>query len=75
MDKYLFVYHDQLEYIGQLNPNIIDQAYAALNEEQIEEYNELTTQNGKVNYLLAYDAKVFVKVAYHNIRSIPLLRK
>lgn len=47
MDKYLFVYHDQLEYIGQLNPNIIDQAYAALNEEQIEEYNELTTQNGK----------------------------
>lgn len=41
MDKYLFVYHDQLEYIGQLNPNIIDQAYAALNEEQIEEYNIL----------------------------------
>ncbi|PXA61277.1 CDP-glycerol--poly(glycerophosphate) glycerophosphotransferase, partial [Staphylococcus pseudintermedius] len=26
MDKYLFVYRDQLEYIGQLNPNNIDQA-------------------------------------------------
>ena len=61
MDKYLFVYHDQLEYIGQLNPNIIDQAYAALNEEQIEEYNELTTQNGKANYVLANEAKVFRK--------------
>lgn len=72
MDKYLFVYHDQLEYIGQLNPNIIDQAYAALNEEQIEEYNELTTQNGKVNYLLAYDAKVFRKggVSQHTVYTI-----
>ena len=62
MDKYLFVYHDQLEHIGQLNPNIIDQAYAALNEEQIEEYNELTTQNGKSKLcVIANEAKVFRK--------------
>ncbi|HDE9103515.1 TPA: CDP-glycerol glycerophosphotransferase family protein [Staphylococcus aureus] len=72
MDKYLFVYHDQLEYIGQLNPNIIDQAYAALNEEQIEEYNELTTQNGKANYVLANEAKVFRKggVSQHTVYTI-----
>lgn len=72
MDKYLFVYHDQLEYIGQLNPNIIDQAYEGLNEEQIEEYNELTTQNGKANYVLANEAKVFRKggVSQHTVYTI-----
>ena len=76
MDKYLLVYHDQLDYIGQLKPNIIDQAYAALNQEQIEEYNELTTQNGRSKLVLANEPKKFSeKVAYHNIRFIPLLQK
>ena len=72
MDKYLFIYHEQLDYIGQLNPNIIDQAYASLNEEQIEEYDDLTTQNGKINYLLANEAKVFRKggVSQHTVYTI-----
>ncbi len=41
-------------------------------KEQIEEYNELTTQNGKVNYSLAYDAKVFRKggVSQHTVYTI-----
>ncbi|HCY1385910.1 TPA: CDP-glycerol glycerophosphotransferase family protein [Staphylococcus aureus] len=59
-DKYLLVNEQELDYIAQLNPDVINDAYQNLKPEQ-EEYNELETQNGKINFLLQTYLKEFRK--------------
>ncbi|HGO3759802.1 TPA: teichoic acid ribitol-phosphate polymerase TarL [Staphylococcus aureus] len=59
-DKYLLVNEQELDYIAQLNPDVINDAYQNLKTEQ-EEYNELETQNGKINFLLQTYLKEFRK--------------
>ncbi len=51
----------ELDYIAQLNPDVINDAYQNLKPEQEEEYNELETQNGKINFLLQTYLKEFRK--------------
>ncbi|MBU5909507.1 hypothetical protein JVW25_22780, partial [Vibrio cholerae O1] len=58
-DKYLLVNEQELDYIAQLNPDVINDAYQNLKPEQEEEYNELETQNGKINFLLQTYLKEF----------------
>ncbi|HBG3148325.1 TPA: teichoic acid ribitol-phosphate polymerase TarL [Staphylococcus aureus] len=58
-DKYLLVNEQELDYIAQLNPDVINDAYQNLKPEQ--EYNELETQNGKINFLLQTYLKEFRK--------------
>ncbi|HCV6176663.1 TPA: CDP-glycerol glycerophosphotransferase family protein [Staphylococcus aureus] len=60
-DKYLLVNEQELDYIAQLNPDVINDAYQNLKPEQEEEYNELETQNGKINFLLQTYLKEFRK--------------
>ncbi|HDC8896176.1 TPA: CDP-glycerol glycerophosphotransferase family protein [Staphylococcus aureus] len=59
-DKYLLVNEQELDYIAQLNPDVINDVYQNLKPEQ-EEYNELETQNGKINFLLQTYLKEFRK--------------
>lgn len=71
-DKYLLVNEQELDYIAQLNPDVINDAYQNLKPEREEEYNELETQNGKINFLLQTYLKEFRKGGISRKRFILL---
>ncbi|MBO1199410.1 CDP-glycerol glycerophosphotransferase family protein [Staphylococcus simiae] len=60
-DKYLLVNEQDFSYIAELNPEVINDAYQLLKEDEEEQYNEIETQNGKINYLLQSYLKEFKK--------------
>jgi CDP-ribitol ribitolphosphotransferase len=57
--EYLLVYKGDFDYIANINESLLDPSNYELDEEQLEKYELIETQNGKNNFLLDHFKYVF----------------
>lgn len=58
-DEYLLVYSENMEYISQINNDLIIPNYEDMTEQEIDIYENKSTESEKYNYLLKAYKKVF----------------
>ena len=64
--EYLIVYKGDFDYIANINASLLEPSQYTLEEEELEQYYEIATQNGKNNFLLEHFMYTFKKLTVHN---------
>ena len=59
--EYLIVYKGDFDYIANINSSLLEPSQYTLEEEELEKYYEIATQNGKNNFLLKHFMYTFKK--------------
>ncbi|WP_412487048.1 teichoic acid ribitol-phosphate polymerase TarL [Staphylococcus xylosus] len=59
--EYLIVYKSDFDYIANINSSLLEPSQYTLEEEELEQYHEIATQNGKNNFLLKHFMYTFKK--------------
>ncbi|MFQ3844349.1 teichoic acid ribitol-phosphate polymerase TarL [Staphylococcus pseudoxylosus] len=59
--EYLIVYKGDFDYIANINSSLLEPNQYTLEEDELEQYHEIATQNGKNNFLLEHFMYTFKK--------------